>query len=62
MPSLPIPRRRDPRWQEDGPSARRERRLRRLRESAAFTVALLATLAAAALWVVRLGLTGLLRG
>lgn len=55
MPSLLHSRRRDPRWEEDGPRARREHRVRRLRELAAFGTSLLAAIAAGGFWVLRVG-------
>ncbi len=62
MPSLARLRRRNPRWEEDGPAARRMHRVRHVREVAALGVSLLAVLGAAAAWAVRLGLAGLGRG
>jgi len=62
MPSVPLLRRRDPRWQEDGPVARREHRKRRVREVAAFATSLLAVAGAGVAWIVRLSLAGLGRG
>ncbi len=54
MPSLSLRRRRDPRWEEDGPSARREHRRRRLVTLAAFATSLVALGLSAALWVAHL--------
>jgi hypothetical protein len=58
MPSLALRHRRDPRWQEDGPAARDERRRRRIREFTALACAMVAAAAAAALWCLQLGLIG----
>lgn len=53
---MPLSRlkRRNPRWEEDGPAARREQRVRRAREVAAFTASLVAVLGASGLWLVRI--------
>ncbi len=55
MPTLRRFRRRNPRWEEDGPAARREHRLRRLREVAAFLTSLVAVAAAGGMLAMRLG-------
>ena len=55
MPMLRRFRRRDPRWEEDGPAARREHRLRRLRDVAAFATSLVAAAAAGGMLALRLG-------
>jgi hypothetical protein len=62
MPTLSRFRRRNPRWEEDGPSARREYRRRRTRELVAFGIALFAAVVAGAAWALHLGVTSLLRG
>jgi len=59
---LPRSTRRDPRWEEEGPSARREHRRQRIRELSAFATSLVAIVAAAAVWACRLGVAGLGRG
>ncbi len=58
MPSLVPRRRRDPRWEEDGPAARHEHRRRRIRGLSAFAFALIAAAAAAVVWCLQLGLFG----
>jgi hypothetical protein len=62
MPSLPRLTRTDPRWEEEGPSARREHRRQRIRELSAFATSLVAVAGAGAVWAVRLGVAGLGRG
>lgn len=64
MSLAPQPRfrRRNPRWEEDGPSARREHRRRRVREIAAFGTSLVAVVMTAAVWAVHLGVTTLVHG
>jgi len=59
MLSLTRLTRRDPRWEEEGPSARREHRRQRARELSAFAISLVALAAVAAVWAVRLGVAGL---
>ena len=49
LPSLPRLTRRNPRWEEEGPSARREYRRQRTREVGAFATSVIAVVAAAAL-------------
>jgi len=61
MTRLSVPHRRNPRWEEDGPAARRERRGRRVRELVAFVAALVAVGAAGAMWLVSLGVTSVVR-
>ena len=56
MPTLSLPRRRDPMWEIDGPAARRERRQRRAVSSVAFAASLVAVGAAALAWALQLGL------
>jgi uncharacterized membrane protein len=60
MPSLSLPRRRDPMWEVDGPAARRARRQQRVVSSVAFATSLVAVGAAAFAWALQLGLGGLL--
>jgi uncharacterized membrane protein len=60
MPSLSLPRRRDPMWEVDGPAARRARRQQRVMSSVAFATSLVAFGAAAFAWALQLGLGGLL--
>jgi hypothetical protein len=55
-------RRSDPRWEEDGPAARREYRRRRMREMTAFTTSLVAAAVAGAALAFRLGTALLSRG
>ena len=62
MSSLPRFRRRNPRWEEDGPSARREHRRQRARELVAFGTSIAAIGLAIAIWAVRLGATRLIHG
>lgn len=52
--------RRDPYWEVDGPTARRDARKRKARGALAFTVALGAVAFAAFAWSVELGLAALL--
>jgi hypothetical protein len=52
-------RRRNPRWEEDGPSARREHRRRLAREITAFGTSLVAVVMSGAVWAVHLGVTSL---
>ena len=56
MPSFPVPKRRDPWWEADGPAARGERRRRRLRGGVALVVAVVAVAGAAFAWSLELGL------
>jgi hypothetical protein len=53
MPSLPRARRRNPRWEEDGPAARREYRLRRARAMLAFVASFVAAAAALGVLAIR---------
>jgi len=59
MPSLPRMTRRNPRWEEEGPSARREYRRQQTRELVAFATSLVAVMAVAAVWAERLASAGL---
>ena len=49
---------RDTWWEIDGPAARRERRVRRIRSSAAFLMSLFAVSGSAWMWAFHLGLVG----
>jgi hypothetical protein len=60
MPTLSLPRRRDPMWEVDGPAARRKRRRQRLVSSVALATSLVAVGAAAFAWALQLGLGDLL--
>lgn len=62
MPTAPRLVRRNPRWEEDGPAARREQRRQRLRALIAFATSLVAVAAAGGMWAVRLGVAALWRG
>ncbi len=62
MASLRNLSRRDRRWGEDGPAARREQQRRRAREVAAFLMSLLAAVAAGAVLAFRLSATVLHQG
>lgn len=62
MSSLSRSRRHDPRWEEDGPAARREYRRRRMRELTAFGTSLFAAVAAGAALAFRLGTALVSRG
>jgi hypothetical protein len=62
MSSLLRLRRPDPRWEEDGPAARREYRRRRTRETMAFATSLFAAAVAGAALAFRLGTALLSRG
>ncbi len=62
MSPLSSLRRPDPRWEEEGPAARREYRRRRMRNMAAFMTSLVAAGAAGAALAFRLGSALLTRG
>lgn len=51
--------RRNPRWEEEGPIARKEYRRRRIRELTAFGTSLSALVLTSAVWAVHLGIGGL---
>ena len=59
MPSLQRLTRRDPRWEEEGPSARREYQRQQVRELIAFATSVIAVVAAVVLWATRLGAMGI---
>jgi hypothetical protein len=63
-PRSPEPRfrRRDPRWEEDGPIARREHRSRRVRELAAFSTSVVAVGLSVAVWAIHFGVHSPLHG
>ncbi len=56
MSSFSLFKRRDPWWESDGPTARREHRRRRLVAIIAFAAGLAACAAAAFAWSIELGL------
>lgn len=60
MPSILAFHRRDPWWGQEGPAARRKRRLHRLVSATAFLAALLAVGGAAAAWAIQLGFAAML--
>jgi hypothetical protein len=62
MPSVHRFRRRDPRWEEDGPAARREYHRRRTLDLAAFIASLAAAAAAGGVLALRLGTALIGRG
>ena len=62
MSPLSRNRRPDPRWEEDGPAARREYRRRRVRELTSFGTSLLAAAVAGGALAIRLGTALLSRG
>ncbi len=62
MSALSRLRRPDPRWEEEGPAARREYRRRRTREMASFATSLVAAVMAVAALALRLGSALLSRG
>jgi hypothetical protein len=54
LPTLPHLTRRDPRWEEEGPSARREYRRQQIREISAFATSVVAVVAAGAVVAARI--------